>query len=98
MLAQVSGKKHLIGRTDLDVAISNECGRLLANVVIAFNSMLLSALFERYQRDGNQKALARLKRILPVAWQHIHFLGHYTFQGNANPIDLGVLLAGLEVL
>ncbi|RZF23567.1 Tn3 family transposase, partial [Paraburkholderia sp. UYCP14C] len=98
MLAQVSGKKHLIGRTDLDVAISNECGRLLANVVIAFNSMLLSALFERYQRECNQKALARLKRISPVAWQHIHFLGHYTFRGNANPIDLGVLLAGLEVL
>ncbi|WP_168991684.1 Tn3 family transposase [Paraburkholderia sp. UYCP14C] len=60
--------------------------------------MLLSALFERYQRDGNQKALARLKRISPVAWQHIHFLGHYTFRGNANPNDLGVLLAGLEVL
>lgn len=98
MLAQISGKKHLIGRTDLDIAISNECGRLLANVVIAFNSMLLSALFERYQREGNQKALARLKQISPVAWQHIHFHGHYTFRDNANPIDLGVLLAGLEVI
>ena len=27
-LAQVSGKKELIGHTDLDVAISNDCGRL----------------------------------------------------------------------
>ena len=41
-IAEVSGKKHLTGRTDLDVAISNECGRLLANVVIAYNSILLS--------------------------------------------------------
>jgi hypothetical protein len=30
-IAEVSGKKHLTGRTDLDVAISNECGRLIAN-------------------------------------------------------------------
>ncbi len=26
-----------------------------------------------YQAEDNQKALARLKKILPVAWQHIHF-------------------------
>jgi len=74
-LAQIGGRKQLIGRTDLDVAISNECGRLLANVVIAYNSILLSALLDRYQATGNLKALDLLKRISPVAWQHIHFLG-----------------------
>ena len=42
-LAQVSGRKELIGHTDLDVAISNECGRLVANIVIACNSILLCA-------------------------------------------------------
>jgi len=95
--AQVSGRKHLIGKTDLDVAISNECGRLLANVVTAFNSVLLSQLLERYQRDGNQKALDMLKKISPVAWQHIHFLGHYAFR-NENPIDLAAMLAGLDIV
>ena len=34
-ISQVSGKKQLIGKTDLDVAISNQCGRLISNVVIA---------------------------------------------------------------
>jgi hypothetical protein len=48
-LAEVSGKKHLTGRTDPDVAISNECGRLIANVVIAYNSILLSMLLNRRQ-------------------------------------------------
>lgn len=95
--AQVSGRKHLIGKTDLDVAISNECGRLLANVVTAFNSVMLSQLLERYQRDGNQKALDMLKKISPVAWQHIHFLGHYAFR-NENPIDLAAMLAGLDIV
>lgn len=96
-IAQVGGKKELIGHTDLDVAISNQCGRLLANIVIAYNSVLLSGLLERYQTTGNQRALDRLKRISPVAWQHIHFLGHYTFRDQHHPIDLETMLAGVEV-
>lgn len=97
ILAQIGGKKQLIGRTDLDVAISNQCGRLIANVVIAYNSILLSTLLDRYQVTGNQKAIDLLKKISPVAWQHIHFLGHYTFRGNQHPIDLEALLAGISI-
>lgn len=98
ILAQIGGKKQLIGRTDLDVAISNQCGRLIANVVIAYNSILLSTLLDRYQAAGNQKAIDLLKKISPVAWQHIHFLGHYTFRGNQHPIDLEALLAGTGIV
>ena len=79
------------------MAISNQCGRLLANIAIAYNSMLLSRLLERYQATGNRKALESLKAISPVAWQHIHFLGHYTFRGNRHPIDLEALLADVEL-
>ncbi|MFM0069205.1 Tn3 family transposase [Paraburkholderia aspalathi] len=64
-IAEVSGKKHLIGRTDLEIAISNGCGRLLANIVIAFNSIVLSELYERCQRSGNQTVLSTLKTIRP---------------------------------
>jgi hypothetical protein len=39
------------------------------------NSIMLSMLLERFRADGNEKALA-LQKISPVAWQHIHFLGH----------------------
>ena len=98
VIAQVSGKKQLIGHTDLDIAIANECGRLLANVVIAYNSVLLSALLDRYQTNGDTKALAKLKRLSPVAWQHIHFLGHYAFRDNHNHIDLDELLAHICLL
>ena len=75
------------------MAISNECGRLLANVVIAYNSILLSMLLNRCQPDGNEKFLELLRKISPVAWQHIHFLGHYLFRGNNHPIDLEAILA-----
>ena len=64
------------------MAISNECGRLIANVVIAYNSILLSMLMNRYQAPAREKTLELLKNISPVAWQHIHFLGHYMFRDN----------------
>lgn len=97
-IAQVNGRKELIGRTDLDVAISNQCGRLIANVVIAYNSMLLSGLLGGYLAEGNQKALDLLRRISPAAWQHIHFLGHYAFRDRHRPIDLEAVLAGIDWL
>ena len=95
-IAQVNGKKELTGRTDLEVEISNQCGRLIANVVIAYNSMLLSGLLGRHLAVGNEKALDLLRRISPAAWQHLHFLGHYAFRDKRNPIDLEAVLAGID--
>ena len=74
--------------------ISNHCGRLIANVVIAFNSMLLSGLLSRYLETGNEKAMDLLRRISPAAWQHIHFLGPDAFRDKRTPIDLEAILAG----
>lgn len=95
-IAQVNGKKELTGRTDLDVAVSNHCGRLIANVVIAYNSMLLSGLLGRYLATGNEKAISLLRRISPAAWRHLHFLGHYAFRDKRQPIDLEAILAGID--
>lgn len=53
----MNGKKEQAGRTVLDVAISNQCGRLIANVVIAYNSMLLSGQLGRYLATGNENAV-----------------------------------------
>ena len=67
VIAQVGGRKQLTGRTDLDMAISNQCGRLIANVIIAYNSILLSTLPERYQTAGNRKAIQLLVQVNAVA-------------------------------
>lgn len=95
-IAQVNGKKELTGRTDLDIAISNQCGRLIANVVIAYNSILLSGLLSRCLATDNEKAVDLLRRISPAAWQHLHFLGHYAFRDKRSPIDLDAVLAGID--
>jgi hypothetical protein len=46
---------------------TNQCGRLIANVIIAYNSILISALSERYKAADDQKAIRLLEKISPVA-------------------------------
>ncbi|MEN8906842.1 MAG: hypothetical protein ABF289_12865 [Clostridiales bacterium] len=45
-------------------------------------------LLERSKIANDQKILEKLKRILPVAWQHIHLLGYYMFYNKDNQINL----------
>jgi hypothetical protein len=96
-IAQVGGKKELTGRTDIEIEISNQCARLIANAVIFYNSAILSRLLMKYEASGNAKALALLTQISPAAWRHILLNGHYTFQSDGKMIDLDALVAGLEL-
>lgn len=72
--------------------ISNQCGRLIANAIIHFNSAMLSELRLRYEAEGDQKGLALLKKISPAAWRHIHFQGHLIFSNDGKMIDLTELV------
>lgn len=66
-ISQINGKKQLSGRTDIEVEIANECGRLIANAIIYYNSALLSRMLEKYQLSNNQEAIDKLLKISPVA-------------------------------
>lgn len=94
-IAQVGGKKELTGRMDIEIEISNQCARLIANAIIFYNSAILSRLLEKHEANPNPKTLALIKKISPAAWRHIHLNGHYTFHGSAQIIDLDAILAGL---
>ena len=39
-IAQAYGKKQLIGRTDIALEVSNQCGRLVANAIIHYNGVV----------------------------------------------------------
>lgn len=94
-IAQVGGKKELTGQTDIDIEISNQCGRLVSNAIIYYNAAILSRLQERCQ--GKPKALALITSSSPVAWRHLLLGGHYTFEDDGKKIDLDVLLDGLDL-
>jgi TnpA family transposase len=93
VIASAYGKKQLMGKSDREVEISNQCGRMIANAIIHYNSAILSRLKVKYEAEGNHKALAILKKISPVAWQHIHFQGHFVFSSNAKIIDLEAMVS-----
>jgi TnpA family transposase len=94
-IAQVGGKKELTGQTDIDIEISNQCGRLVANAIIYYNAAILSRLLERCQ--GKPRALALIMSTSPVAWRHLLLGGHYTFEDGGKTIDLDALLDGLDL-
>ena len=52
-----------------------------------------SALLNRRQNATKEKPLELLKKISPVAWQHVYFLGHYLFRDCRHPIDVEAILA-----
>ena len=96
-ISKVGGKKELTGRTDIEIEISNQCARLIANAIIYYNSAILSKLLTQYEAKGNAKALALISQISPTAWRHILLNGHYTFQNDGKLIDLDALVEGLEL-
>ena len=85
------------GRTDIEIEISNQCARLIANAIIYYNSAILSKLLTKVEASGNTKAMARIAHLSPAAWRHILLNGHYTFQGTGKPIDLDALVFGLDL-
>ena len=96
-IAQVGGKKELTGKTDIEIEISNQCARLIANAIIYYNSAILSRLLARYGPSPSVKALAMIKKVSPAAWRHIHLNGRYTFRDSGQVIDLDEIVAGLNL-
>ena len=98
-IAQVGGKKELIGRTDLDIEISNQCARLIANAIVYYNSAILSRLLTAYKAkaSGNEAALALITSTSPVAWRHVHLNGRYAFRDGGQAIDLDAIIRGLNL-
>jgi len=94
-IAKVGGKKELTGRTDLDIETSNQCGRLVANAILFYNSAILSRLLVK--GAGNPKALELITSMSPAAWRHVHLGGHYTFRGDGPAIDLDAIIQGLDL-
>ena len=89
------GKKELMGRTDIEIEISNQCARLIANAIIFYNSAILSRLLTKLETTNNAKGLALITQISPAAWRRILLNRHYTFHGNGKTIDLDTLVAEL---
>ncbi len=84
-------------KNDIETDISNQCGRLISNTIVYYNSAILSRLLERLEAECDAKGIETLARISPVAWQYILLNGHFTFQSCDEIIDLDALVTGLKL-
>ena len=75
----------------------NDCARLIANAIIYYNTYVLSALLAYHQRQGHQAVVEQLKRISPLAWQHINLYGRYQFMDVPVPLDLEAVIPSIDV-
>jgi hypothetical protein len=82
-------------RSQHEQELWNECTRLIANAVVYYNSAILSELLRSLESASNAPAIDTLRRVTPLAWQHINFYGRYRFDGDLKPINLTEMAAEL---
>ena len=85
------------GKKIIDNRVSAHAARLIANCVIAYNTIILNTVYEKMIQDGvAQKILDEFARISPIAWIHILFTGRYSFNKSNGNIDITELANLLE--
>ena len=79
--------------------ISAHATRLVANCIVAYNSIILNAIYEKMLQKGvTTEVLREFARISPIAWSHLIFTGRYNFTKSDGKIDIDLFVAYLEQL
>jgi TnpA family transposase len=74
-------------RSQHEQEVWNECARLVGNAVVYYNALILSEALAELERRSELVSSEVIKRVSPVAWQHINFYGRYQFDADFTPID-----------
>jgi len=85
-------------KTEYEQQIWNECGRLIANCIIYYNVAILSNLLSHKEKTGSIQEIEQLKRISPIAWQHINLHGRYEFNKPTENINVDAIIQELVQL
>nr|WP_318290176.1 Tn3 family transposase [Paraburkholderia sp. BL8N3] len=72
-IAYVNGGKLRV-RTEAEQQLWNECARLIANAIIYYHTELLSRVYEQKRAADDHDAMKLMRRVSPVAWQHINLV------------------------
>lgn len=85
------------GKKISDNRVSAHAARLVANCIIAYNSIILNTIYEKMLKDGvSQDIINEFARISPIAWAHIAFTGRYSFKKSNGEIDIAAMVLALE--
>jgi TnpA family transposase len=86
------------GKRVVDNRVSAHAARLIANCIIAYNSTILNAVYEKMVEEGvSQEMIDEFARISPIAWAHVLFTGRYSFKKSDGAIDIAEMAKWLEM-
>lgn len=77
----------IISKKEREQLIFKECARLVCNVIVYYNSQILSHFYLEKQKAKQHKQIEALKRTSPIAWPHINIIGKYDFKKIAIPMS-----------
>ncbi len=85
------------GKKVVNNQISAHAVRLVANCIIAYNTIILNTIYEKMLKQGvSQEIIEEFARISPIAWGHIAFTGKYNFKKSDGDIDVNAMVSALE--
>jgi len=85
------------GKRIVENRVSAHAARLIANCIIAYNSMILNSVYEKMLANGmSQEIFDEFTRISPIAWTHTLFTGRYSFKKSNGKIDVEAMAKILE--
>lgn len=77
----------ITAKTEQEQLIFKECARLVCNVIIYYNSKILSHFYLEKQKSKQHQQVKALKRASPIAWPHINIIGKYFFREISIPLS-----------
>jgi TnpA family transposase len=85
------------GKRIVENRASAHAARLIANCIIAYNSIILNSVYERMLVNGvSQEVIDEFTRISPIAWCHTLFTGRYNFKKSSSQIDVEAMSLIME--
>ena len=85
------------GKRIVDHRASTQAVRLVTNLIVAYNAIILNKLYLEAVKSGKSaEELEKLLRISPMSWIHIAFTGRYTFKKGNKKIDLNEIVGILS--
>ncbi|HIF0232314.1 Tn3 family transposase [Legionella bozemanae] len=85
------------GKKIVNNRVSAHAVRLVANNIIAHNSVILNMIYEQMLAEGvSQDIIDKFARISPIAWAHIAFTGKYNFKKSNGEIDINAMASAIE--
>ncbi len=77
------------GKKIVNNRVSAHAARLVANCIIAYNSIILNSVYEKMVVENvEREIIEQFARISPIAWIHMLFTGKYNFKKNNGEIDV----------